>query len=318
MAPQTVVWAIDPFEEIGQLRESQLQAVRILASHAGTRVIPLYLFSPYELNLSVEFAPLVATQYEPAAARALEDIVAKLGVPTIEKPRLVSHESSSRSKAVDHLIREAHHLRADMILVGTHGRKGVERWLLGSFAETLLFRSDIPTLVVTVVPLQRRGFGKILFPTDLGEHSRALFRDAVHTAKDWGAELVLFHSLPNPVEPILQSGVFLLGGAWAPVHPYFSEDAIQRRKKVEAWAEWAHDQGVKITAHVEERGGPVAGSILHACRQAQVDLIMIAAQSNRIESLLIGSISRQVVRQSSVPVMILHPHPRKQFSESAA
>ena len=318
MPIQTIVWAVDPFEEVGELRESQLNAVRLLAKRPGARVIPLYLFSPHELDLSPEFAPLVTYQYEPAAERALEAIVGSLKIQNVEKPRLISHETASRTQAVDHLIREARKLNADLILVGTHGRKGIERWILGSFAETLLFRSDIPTLMVSANPFWDNGFKRILFPTDLGDYSRSLFHEAVVTAKAWDSELVLFHSLPNPIEPIFQSGVFLLGGAWTPVHAYFSEDAVQRRKKVEAWAEWAYDQGVKISAVVEERGGAVSGAIQRIVQDQNIGLIMIAAQSSRIESLLIGSISRQVVRQSSVPVMILHPHPRKQFSESAA
>lgn len=46
------------------------------------------------------------------------------------------------------MLDEAHRIGADLVVLGTHGRDGLERILKGSDAESLLRRSDIPVLIV--------------------------------------------------------------------------------------------------------------------------------------------------------------------------
>lgn len=41
---------------------------------------------------------------------------------------------------------------ADLVVLGTHGRRGVERWLLGSVAEGVARRSTVPVLLVPMPP----------------------------------------------------------------------------------------------------------------------------------------------------------------------
>jgi nucleotide-binding universal stress UspA family protein len=56
---------------------------------------------------------------------------------------------------VDELLSLALARDADLIVVGTHGRRGLRRMLLGSFAETLVRRSPIPVAVVRGSPGER-------------------------------------------------------------------------------------------------------------------------------------------------------------------
>jgi len=54
--------------------------------------------------------------------------------------------------ADDALIAGAHEDRADLIVVGSHGRRGVSRFVLGSVAESVVRRAPMPVLVVRTVP----------------------------------------------------------------------------------------------------------------------------------------------------------------------
>ncbi len=65
-------------------------------------------------------------------------------------------ESTPRH-AADHLIALASARSADLIVVGTHGRRGVDRRLLGSVAEGLLRMATKPVLVVTHNSLRKDG-----------------------------------------------------------------------------------------------------------------------------------------------------------------
>lgn len=55
---------------------------------------------------------------------------------------------SFSNRSSDHIIREAKKWRADLIVMGTHGRRGVNRLVLGSDAEIVVRTSPVPVLLV--------------------------------------------------------------------------------------------------------------------------------------------------------------------------
>ena len=63
------------------------------------------------------------------------------------KPRLVMRETVGGA-AADAIVREAKKQRADLIVLGTHGRRGVRRMVLGSDAEQVVRSATVPVLLV--------------------------------------------------------------------------------------------------------------------------------------------------------------------------
>jgi nucleotide-binding universal stress UspA family protein len=55
-------------------------------------------------------------------------------------------------EACDQVTKVAENLGADLVVVGTHGRRGMKRMLLGSVAERLVRTSSIPVLTVPQAP----------------------------------------------------------------------------------------------------------------------------------------------------------------------
>jgi nucleotide-binding universal stress UspA family protein len=90
----------------------------------------------------------------------------------------------------------------DLIVVGTRGRTGVEKVLLGSQAEEILRRAPCP--VLTVGPRAKsqdaiRGkFASILFATNFGPASLAAARIAVSLAEEYQSRLTLLHVIETP------------------------------------------------------------------------------------------------------------------------
>ncbi len=80
---------------------------------------------------------------EAAAAKALESATARL------KARYPGADSVLKSgTAVDQLLITPDEVGADLIVMGTHGRRGVSRVLLGSVAEKTVRLSKVPVLTV--------------------------------------------------------------------------------------------------------------------------------------------------------------------------
>jgi nucleotide-binding universal stress UspA family protein len=90
----------------------------------------------------------------------------------------------------------------DLIVLGTHGRTGVQKLLLGSSAEEVFRRARVP--VMTIGPAVRNGahsggrFRCVLFATDFNAVSTVAAAYAVSLAQENQARLVLLHVLPKP------------------------------------------------------------------------------------------------------------------------
>ena len=146
---------------------------------------------------------------------------------------------------------------------------------------------------------------EILMPTDFGSSAQLVFRHTVELAKLFGVKLNLFHAIPHPIEPVFQSGVYLLGGSWIPVQSYFNVEVERHQKHAEAWKRWAQDQGLEIEIVVDTRGAGIGDSIIGLAKDRNCGMIVMDAQSGRISAALIGSITRHVIRHASCPVWVL-------------
>jgi nucleotide-binding universal stress UspA family protein len=91
----------------------------------------------------------------------------------------------------------------DLLVIGTHGRGGLQKLALGSLAEELLRVAPCP--VMTLGPMAEipaahhgAGFHNILFATDYGKGSRKALPLALALARAGHAKLTLLHMMPMP------------------------------------------------------------------------------------------------------------------------
>ena len=78
-----------------------------------------------------------------ATLDAAETAARSLGLEV--EPRLLEHQSTQIGEAI---IEDAEHWRADLIVMGTHGRRGFSRAVIGSDAEYVASRTPVPLLLV--------------------------------------------------------------------------------------------------------------------------------------------------------------------------
>ncbi len=141
------------------------------------------------------------------AVKADEDLAdaemrkVKLQMGDVASTTIMSHESSVWA-AVERAIRENH---IDLIVLGTHGRTGAPRLLLGSVAEEIFRRSPVP--VLTVGPASHSNalkdirFERVLFATDFSPASRAAVPYVLSLAREKSTQLVLLHVMPKLATP---------------------------------------------------------------------------------------------------------------------
>lgn len=318
-----LVWAVDAFEPPGDLLNSAVRALQSMAPRLEAEVEPVYLLTPSQINLATEFSELAAApsarSYRPAAEKALGELIRGFAIPRILPPRVLVVDSTSTHMAVDALSRYAEGIEAEAIVVSSHGRSGLGRFLLGSFAETLMLYSKRPVIIVHPGGKPSSDLNRLLVPTDLTEAAKPFWDQSLRLAQSLGMEVLLFHCVPYPVEPVIQSGVYLLGGGWLPIHAYMTEEIQRRQKRVDEWISEGQAMGLKVNGSIYAEGGGISDSILRNAVEHRVSLISMAVQSGPITSAIIGSVTREVVRRAPCPVWILRPDGKRQKkSESAA
>jgi nucleotide-binding universal stress UspA family protein len=154
---------------------------------------------------------------------------------------------------------------ADLVIIGTRGRTGLAKMLLGSVAEDIFRSATIP--VLTVGPHSdpaKADTREILFATDLASEASSAAAYAVSLAQEFQARLTLLHVVPKP-----KPGDFV---SWFDVQE--SSKQLLRKlvpAEVEAWCK---------PEFFVARGDP-AERILDLANLREVDLIVLGAQAER-------------------------------------
>jgi nucleotide-binding universal stress UspA family protein len=204
-------------------------------------------------------------------------------------------------KPAAEIVRMAGELPADLVVMGTHGRTGVQRLMLGSVAETVLRRVHCPVLTVPAHAPEHPGplfFKRILCATDFSPASAAAVCYAASLAEEADACLTLLH--------------------------VFDPEKLRDLEDCQAGHDRRRD--FERTARLMLRGtlpkstlgafstkeivtlGTAATEILHVAGQVKADLIVLGVHGRSLLDLMaFGSVTHQVVREAACPVLTVRP-----------
>lgn len=314
--PQTrILWAIDPFAPQGEAQQSAILAMKAITQRQSAYIIPVYV-APDPRH---QVAPEQRESFNRALAyEAQEEIDSWLGAAGMTrlnglKPiQIIGPTGSSLREQITELLTFAHRENIDLIVASTKARRGPSRWLFGSFVETLSLICDLPLLVVNPHwnPIKNepnkpvsRWFERILFPTDFSEESHRAFTQLLPFARSMKAHVTLFHKISMGLAVMPETAASMVS---------LSEEARDAevevsRQSAEQWCREARRADIQAEAIIDYHvGEPVAASVLKESRRSPC-LIAMAGESTRLEAQLLGSVTRQVLRNSTNPVWVIHP-----------
>lgn len=147
-------------------------------------------------------------------AMAEEDRRIKLCIEDLEqKLQGLPHQLlTPKGKVADALLRIIEERDIDLLVLGTHGRSGVEKLFLGSVAEEIFRRAACPVLSVgphaSGRPEEQSQFKNIVFATDFSEESLAALPYTISLAEEDQAQLSLLHVVEEPAAGIADIDAF--------------------------------------------------------------------------------------------------------------
>lgn len=186
----------------------------------------------------------------------------------------------------------------DLIVMGTHGRRGLRHFFLGSVTEDVVRRSKAPVLTVREQekPLKPEEMEHILVPIDFSGHAKMALSHAKEIAKKSKAKLQLLHVVEETVHPAFYASGKTSIFEFIPDIKEKSEEAMQKMLK--------EVSGSKLEAEFHVVEGRADYDIVEFAQDKNTDLIVIATHGlSGIEHFLIGSVTEKVVRRAPCPVL---------------
>jgi nucleotide-binding universal stress UspA family protein len=193
----------------------------------------------------------------------------------------------------------------DLVVLGTHGRRRIGRWFIGSVTEHLLRNVPVSVLTVSHVELEKHAIGfvslkRILYTTDLSESSSIGLHYAIELARMGGAQVQVVHVVDD--EDWVSWGPALLA--------VFDRMKLvqQARRKLDDLVDREKPEGIQIEKSVVE-GKPFI-KILEIAERGGFDLIVLNLQSKGVlERALLGSTAERVIRGAHIPVLSIPASP---------
>ena len=197
-----------------------------------------------------------------------------------------------KGNPVDIILRTARSKSCDLIVMGTHGHSGYERYFMGSTTNKVLHKANVPILTICRPTHFIRESGlrpveiqKVLCALDYEMSSRNIAKLALDMAEVYQAEVIFLHSVPK-------------------AHP---EEWPEQKK----WVEEKLMSFVGISTEdlsnhkLVVLPGKPAEVILGLVRTESIDLVVLGHHSRKnSEELFLGSVAKKVITDSICPVLV--------------
>lgn len=235
-------------------------------------VDPTLLCIPAAEGAGLDYGPLLRTLDEDA------EIFCKEAAARAAAAGIAAQVSVCHGQCVAALEEASRAYRAEAIVIGSHGRTGIDRIMLGSIAEGLLRAIEIPVIVAHEDDENRTG--PVLVALDDSPAAQAALEEAVTIARTRGNSLALVHVLNTAYE---------------------AADEPRADALLNAAAEYARGCGLNVSLGVRT-GDPCSAIVAAADALESCMIVMGTHGRSTIPRLVLGSVAMGVVERARIPV----------------
>lgn len=129
---------------------SSVEMAKTTAQQHGAKITVLGCLALNKLTgQGIDLSPLAVENYwnetRAGLVKHLNEVVQELKEAGVEAEQMVVS-----GRPTDQILRTAGKVDADLIVMSTHGRRGIKRWMKGSVTEGVMRRSSCPVLTIPV------------------------------------------------------------------------------------------------------------------------------------------------------------------------
>jgi nucleotide-binding universal stress UspA family protein len=193
------------------------------------------------------------------------------------------------------LIDIARGKKADLIALGTYGRKGLKRLLMGSVTSQVILDAPCDVLVVKRPCSECTGsYQSLLVPYDGSEFSKKALRRAGEMAKTDGGQVTVLYVIPRYEEMM----------------EFYRSDSIKKSLHAEAEKILSEAKTIAaemgVTMRTEIREGHASDEIIAAAQKFENDLIAMGTYGWKgVNNAIMGSTTNRVIAHASCPILVV-------------
>ena len=181
------------------------------------------------------------------------------------------------------IARQAQHEQSPLIVIGTNGASGFEKYWMGSTAVRIVQEAPVPVLTVRQGYDFHKALERIVVPIRVNISSRQKVPPAATMARVFNSEIHILGLMDSP------------------------DQAAQLRAYMVQTAEFLSSEGVRFTTVVKNYSN-YSDAVLSYADSVKADLVVINTEQDRILSqLFLGTNAQQIVHNSQIPVLCVHP-----------
>lgn len=281
-----ILWAFDPFQTNS---EQQIMARKLLGAISSSKdeLAAIYVASNAEAELATAFSIPASKRYSSYPKKLMSAAIKRLNIRRM-KVEVLSEKSISLTAAVKQITDYTKKKKTDLILIATNNKKILPRLVFGSFAESIIHLSNCDLLIFHQKTKVKENTPKrILYAHDFTAKGAIGLERAITYAKKWEAQLAIVHI------PVPEAGMSA------------SEFKESTQKKVMRLEKTLEKHKVNYQVYLEDEVRPSSETILSMAKNVAADVIAVAAQAKKLEALLGGSVTRQILRESELPTLVL-------------
>jgi len=201
--------------------------------------------------------------------------------------------------AADGILSFAQARKADLIVMGTHGRRGFDRLVLGSVTDRVMRKSPCPVLAICnprgdsdAVGEERHHvhhLDRILLCTDFSENSERALNYAISATEEYDAELTVLHVLEDVPSSVKKA----------------DEAVAMATQQLDKMIQRERSKRLKIKTAV--RIGKPYQEIIQLAVEARINMIAMGARGRgALDVAVFGSTTYRVIQLGPCPVLAVH------------
>ncbi len=289
-----VLWALEPFHQDAEKLRGMHRCLKQLAGSASS-IEAAFVVTRTEADLALAFDVPEKDRFTAYPLKIAKQTLKQASVKIEDsKVSVVDYPTFSTTKAVDRLLKLAQEKQSEVIALFSHAKKGYLKFVLGSFAETAIHRSKTNLLILSPVSKSADKIKSVFFASDFSAESKKHFLYTLKLCAQLKARLVVFHQPSFAYQPKAVS-VDKTSAAYIQKTNQIRDEMIADAAKLKVKCEVILDARLQKTSDL----------ILAAAKKQEAHLLVLAAKSGSLAALMGGSVLRQVLRQSQIPVLVL-------------
>ncbi|MBI4492845.1 MAG: universal stress protein [Chloroflexi bacterium] len=289
-----------------RLAERALPYAEALAQASGARLVLV------RATLARVFPGIDPTRAQVQAVEEAEAYLADVAARLTERG-LASETAVPYGEAAQGILDEIRLRGVGLVVMATHGRSGLDRWIYGSVAKGVLVGSPAPVLLVRAWQQEGPSLAthpRLLVPLDGSDFATAALPVAEGLARALDGQLVLLHVAPVPDRVLTADGRVV-------AYLVYGREATALEQQVEALTTEAQHYLSQVASRLGASSSPVqldvrvgspAEAIAAAGREHGAAMVVMATHGRTgLGRLVFGSVPGAVLRQGNLPLLLVRP-----------